>query len=257
MNAAGRARGILRVRFDPPAPGAANMAADAALLARHRHGDPPVLRLYRWDPPAVSYGYHQSPADFDRAVLAAHGWDLVQRPTGGRAILHARELTYAVVGDSPSPLFGDTLHAVYATINRGLLRFLRELGLAPDVSEGEALDAARGAVCFRSAGHHEITVGGRKLVGSAQRRTEGKFLQHGTILTGPDHLALLDCLAPAVRERLDRDAVAAAVTDLSRELGRPLDAADHVDLAHRLAAACAAEWGLEPVPWEEVAGGRA
>ena len=249
MNAAAPGGGVLRVRFDPPRTGRENMAADAALLAAHRPGEPPVLRLYRWDPPAVSFGYHQSPDRFDRAVLAARGWDLVRRPTGGRAILHAQELTYAVVGSSPSPLFGDTLHAVYATINRALLRFLRELGLRPDTAAGEDLAAARDTVCFQSAGRHEVTVRGRKLVGSAQRRSRGVFLQHGSILTGPRHLDLLDCLAPSVAARFDRDTLAASVTDLSRELGRPLTDADHDDLARRLADACCAEWGLRAVAW--------
>ncbi|MHB8079237.1 MAG: lipoyl protein ligase domain-containing protein, partial [Candidatus Krumholzibacteriia bacterium] len=116
----------LRIFDDGPLPGAVNMRRDAALLAARRAGEPPVLRLYRWAPPAVSYGYHQSEADFDAAAIAARGFGLVRRPTGGRAILHAEELTYAVVGDSPGPLFGGTLHETYAAINAALLRFLRD-----------------------------------------------------------------------------------------------------------------------------------
>jgi len=243
------ARGVLRVRLDPPRPGAENMAVDAALLAAQRPDDPPLLRVYRWSPPAVTYGYHQSPDAFDRTVLAARGWDLVRRPTGGRAILHADELTYAVVGASPSSLFGGTLHQTYAVINAALLRFLRDLGLEPDVvEEGEDLAAARDTVCFQSAGRHEVSLGGRKLIGSAQRRTEGVFLQHGAILTGPRHLELLDCLAPAEAARFDRAALAAGTTDLSRELGRPLDGDDLEGLARRLVDAFAAAWDLEPVP---------
>ncbi|MFN2371507.1 MAG: biotin/lipoate A/B protein ligase family protein, partial [Candidatus Krumholzibacteriia bacterium] len=103
----------LRVLLDGALPGAANMARDRDLLAAHRPGDDPVLRIYRWDPPAVTIGYNQQLADFDADGVRTAGWDVVRRPTGGRAILHADELTYAVVGTSPGPLFGDSLHDVY------------------------------------------------------------------------------------------------------------------------------------------------
>ena len=173
---------ILRVMNDGPRPGTVNMVTDARLLAEHCPGDDPILRLYRWSPWAVTYGYHQAPDTFDVAAAADRGWDVVRRPTGGRAILHAQELTYAVVGTSPCALFGDTLHQTYTTINRALMKFLRELGLSPDVSDGESLEEARGAVCFQTAGRHEVTVGGRKIIGSAQRRSGEVFLQHGSIL---------------------------------------------------------------------------
>ncbi|MBU1074362.1 octanoyltransferase, partial [bacterium] len=140
----------LRVIRDGARSGAENMAADARLLEAHRPGDDPVLRLYRWSPPAVSYGYHQRAADFDAEAVARRGYGLVRRPTGGRAILHADELTYAVVGDARSALFGDSLHAAYASVNSALLLFVRRLGLSPDVSAGESLAAARDAVCFAS-----------------------------------------------------------------------------------------------------------
>lgn len=242
--------GRLRIFDDGPLPGAVNMRRDAALLAAHRPGDEPWLRLYRWSPPAVSLGHHQDEADFDRDLIAARGYGLVRRATGGRAILHADELTYAVVGDSPSPRFGDTLHATYATINRGLLRFLRDLGLAPDVSAGESRAEARGLVCFRSAGQHELTVGGRKVVGSAQRRTEGKFLQHGSILAGPRHAELAGLVAPGRRAGQDPAAVLAVTTDLSTLLGRPLPEPELAALGRALAAALAAELGLAPA-WQD------
>ncbi|HPF34549.1 MAG TPA: lipoate--protein ligase family protein [Candidatus Krumholzibacteria bacterium] len=235
----------LRVLRDGPRPGAVNMGLDDGLLRAHRPGDDPVLRLYRWEPACVTYGYHQKPEDFDAAAVAARGWHLVRRPTGGRAILHHQELTYAVVGTSPSPLFGDSLHDSYMTINRALVAFLEGLGLRPDISEGESLAAARGAVCFESAGQHEITVGGRKVVGSAQRRRDGVFLQHGSILTGPAHADLLACLAgghdtPAARAKLLE-----ATTDLERLQGFAHSAAAYADLEDRLAAACAQAFGVE------------
>ncbi|MFO7654538.1 MAG: biotin/lipoate A/B protein ligase family protein [Candidatus Krumholzibacteriia bacterium] len=171
------------------------MARDRALLERQRRGDPPVLRLYRWSPPAVSIGYHQDQADFPLERARVLGWDVVRRPTGGRAILHAEELTYAVVAGSPSPLFGSSLHSSYARINEALLAFLSDLGIAGEISSGESRAEARGTVCFQSAGQYEVRVGGRKLVGSAQRRSERAFLQHGSILFGPAHADLVRCLA--------------------------------------------------------------
>ncbi|MFH1842069.1 MAG: biotin/lipoate A/B protein ligase family protein [bacterium] len=248
----------LRVIRDGARDGPFNMEADRRLLAAQRPDGSPVLRLYRWSPPAVSFGYHQRLTDFDQAAIRDAGFDLVQRPTGGRAILHADELTYAVVGSSPSDLFGPTLHTSYQTINRALLIFLRWLGIAADVSAGESRAAQRSAVCFRSAGRHEIRVAGRKLIGSAQRRNEAVFLQHGSILTGPGHADLVrllahnkastlqgtgagECPPTAARERL-----LAATTDLGRLLARPVDSTLYEELETQLVDAFAAAWSLDP-----------
>lgn len=238
--------GKLRILIEGAADGATNMARDAALLDEHRPGDPPVLRLYRWRPFAVSYGYHQSLEGFDAEAIAAAGYGLVRRPTGGRAILHADELTYAVVGTSPSELFGTTLHQTYTRINEALVLFLRDLGLPADVSGGESRDDARGMVCFKSAGRHEINVRGRKLVGSAQRRRGDVFLQHGSILAGPAHLELPRFLHPdARRPAPDRATLARVTTDLGRLLGAPLDDEDQSQLLPRLADAFCRAWGLD------------
>ncbi len=237
----------LRVLIDGARDGAANMARDRDLLAAHRPGDDPVLRIYRWSPPAVTIGYNQRFEDFDADGARARGWDVVRRPTGGRAILHADELTYAVVGSSPGPVFGDTLHAVYMTINRALVAFLAGLGVAAEISDGESREDARGLVCFKSAGRYEIAVQGRKIIGSAQRRTAGCFLQHGSILAGPAHLDLLDVLRPgAPGTEVPRALLAAGTTDLGQVLGRPCAGADLDAMAPALAAAFAAELDLEP-----------
>jgi lipoate-protein ligase A len=210
----------LQVYFDGGQSGAWNMARDAELLAAHQPGDDPILRLYRWEPAAVTIGYNQQFADFAQDAIAAEGYDLVRRPTGGRAILHADELTYAVVGSSPSPLFGDSLHATYMKINEALLAFLLKLSLNADISDGESRENARGLVCFRSAGKHELTVGGQKIIGSAQRRTGGVFLQHGSILAGPRHLGLPALLGGRARTAEDARALASVTTDLGRLLGQ-------------------------------------
>lgn len=251
----------LRVILDGPLPGAVNMTTDARLLAGHRPAASPVLRLYRWSPPAVSIGYNQRDLDFDGEAIRALGYDLVQRPTGGRAILHADELTYAVVGTSPSPLFGATLHETYQIINRALLRFLAMLGVEAEVSAGESREAQRSAVCFRSAGRHEIGVGGRKLIGSAQRRTGQVFLQHGSILTGTGHADLARCLArtdanaPGDQRRTGHDPHTArnasrrelldATTDLGHLLGRTIDEDGYRMLSDQLVAAFAETLSIE------------
>ncbi len=238
--------GTLRIILDGARSGADNMARDAALLEEHRPGDPPVLRLYRWRPWAVSCGYHQGTDAFDAGAIAAAGYGLVRRPTGGRAILHADELTYAVVGASPSPLFGDTLHDTYMRINEALLLFLQDLGLPADVSGGESRAEARGQVCFKSAGRHEINVRGRKLVGSAQRRRGGAFLQHGSILAGPAHLELPRFLRPVPGQRApDSAQLALVTTDLGQLLGAPLDDDGQERLLPRLADAFCRAWGLQ------------
>ncbi|MFT5233515.1 MAG: lipoate-protein ligase A [Candidatus Krumholzibacteriia bacterium] len=209
----------LRVFFDGAGSGHGNMARDQELLETHVPGDDPILRIYWWQPAAVTIGYNQNFSDFDADTIAAKGYEMVRRPTGGRAILHADELTYAVVGTSPSTLFGDSLHSTYMKINEALMLFLHSLGIAADISDGESRADSRGLVCFRSAGKHEISVGGRKIVGSAQRRTNGVFLQHGSILAGPGHLELPRLLGTEGAEASDAKQLAAATTDLTQVLG--------------------------------------
>jgi len=207
------------VYLDGARTGPWNMARDKELLDSHRPGDDPILRVYRWQPAAVTIGYNQKFSDFAAETIAAKGYDLVRRPTGGRAILHAEELTYAVIGSSPSELFGDTLHSTYTKINQALLDFLGELNIGADISEGESRTESRGLVCFRSAGQHEISVNGRKIIGSAQRRTDGVFLQHGSILAGPRHLGLPDLLGREAAQADDAKQLSVATIDLAQLLG--------------------------------------
>jgi len=222
------------------------MERDASLLAGHHPGDDPILRLYRWVPAAVTVGYNQDFSAFDETGILAAGYDLVRRPTGGRAILHADELTYAVIGTSPGPVFGASLHETYMKINQALLAFLADLGLVAGISEGESREEARGLVCFRSAGRHEISVAGRKVIGSAQRRTGGVFLQHGSILAGPGHLELSSFLGAGVKQ--DQGRIEAVTTDLGQLLGAVQTGNDLDALAPRLAAAFARILDLDLVP---------
>jgi lipoate-protein ligase A len=174
--------------------GPTNMAVDEALLrARIAGTGPPTVRLYGWQPATVSLGYGQ-PLDgtVDLAQCAALGIGVVRRPTGGSAILHeppGREVTYSVVARADDVPGGDDVLETYHRIGRGLVRGLAHLGAAVDLvplARDRRGGAPPPAFCFRRAGAYEVAVGGRKLVGSAQRRQRGGFLQHGTVAVDAD-----------------------------------------------------------------------
>lgn len=155
-------------------PGAENMAVDESLLAQADRSGESFLRLYRWDPPCLSLGRNE-PA-VERASVAT-----VRRPTGGRAVWHEHEVTYAVA--APLAMFG-RLRTAYCAIHERLATALRSLGadvsLAPDRPTARLSD--RPPSCFATTVGGEILVDGRKLVGSAQVRRRAAFLQHGSIL---------------------------------------------------------------------------
>jgi lipoate-protein ligase A len=160
-------------------PGWQNMAVDQALLASARRGER-WLRLYRWAPHCLSFGRHE-PAlrRYDRSRIEAGGLDVVRRPTGGRAVWHADELTYALA--APATPFGG-LRQAYEEIHRMLIAALRRLGVRAELAPPRATAAVDAGACFASPAGGEITVGGRKLVGSAQLREGDGLLQHGSIL---------------------------------------------------------------------------
>ncbi|MEP7290771.1 MAG: biotin/lipoate A/B protein ligase family protein [Chloroflexota bacterium] len=163
------------------------MALDDALLTAVAAGDaPPTLRLYGWSPPCLSLGYGQRAQEADRTRLAANHWDLVRRPTGGRAILHADELTYSLALPIDHPLAHGSIVESYRRISAALLLALHILGAQAQAAPTEKqTDAPASPVCFDTPSHYEIAVAGRKLVGSAQVRRQHGILQHGTLpLTG-------------------------------------------------------------------------
>lgn len=201
-----------RLLDTPPAPGAWNMALDEALADGIREGGAPVLRLYRWSPPCLSLGRNQPAAGrYDDDALRRRGIDVVRRPTGGRAVLHHRELTYSVVmaeGALGSP------RAAYAAVNRALVAGLRRLGVDARLQPrtGSRAPAPSLAPCFRDPVEGEVTAAGRKLVGSAQRRDRGVLLQHGSLLLDDDQDAVRALLrAPPARDDGDAPATLAAL----------------------------------------------
>lgn len=173
--------------------GATNMATDQALLASVGPGVG-TWRWYGWARPTVSFGRNERIVGrYASETLAAAGLDAVRRPTGGRALLHWRELTYSVT----LPLAAEVpwRHA-YDAINRLLLDLLRGVGVDARLSGGGAPVAPDGPVCFEAPADGEITVQGRKLVGSAVWRQGDAYLQHGSILLHDDQPRLATVGAP-------------------------------------------------------------
>ncbi len=178
-----------RVIEHTPANGAWNMAVDEAILESVFTGDsPPTLRLYAWEPPCLSLGLAQPFSDVDTQALSSYGWDVVRRPTGGRAILHTDELTYSVTGPDFEPRLKGGVLESYLRLSKALIAALEILGLQPQANKDHSRKKpdAPNPVCFEVPSKYEITVNGRKLIGSAQARRKEGILQHGTLPLGGD-----------------------------------------------------------------------
>ena len=176
--------------------GALNMARDHALADSLAPGHA-VLRLYAWARPTVSLGRNEPGRglwDLDR--LAEDGMDVVRRPTGGRAVLHDRELTYSVVAPAEGP---GSMRALYRSVNQAIVVGLARLGVPAALAprRGRSASPAAGP-CFHEPAEGEIVVDGRKMVGSAQVRMGHTLLQHGSILVESDQERL------AVLQRVPR-----------------------------------------------------
>lgn len=161
------------------------MAVDEAVACAVSCGQsPPTIRFFRWDPPCLSLGHNQPYEVVDESFCRANGIGITRRPTGGRAVLHHRELTYSVVAKWDSPPFANGLQENYRLICAGLISGLRRLGVAAELSSPPSqLEGPTGAApCFMQPAGGEVVVAGRKLVGSAMRRWGAVLLQHGSLL---------------------------------------------------------------------------
>jgi lipoate-protein ligase A len=196
----------LRIIRDCAHDAAFNMAADQYLLARAQDLNTVFLRTYSWKPPAVSLGHMQKPVlVLDGNALQREGIDWVKRPTGGRAILHWNDLTYGFVFPADTEGLGSTINESYAVISRCLLTGLELAGM-PCTAHDSAADysATKREIklpCFLSPNRNEIMVQGKKLVGSAQKRTAGAVLQHGSIPLDGSFRRLPEFLAISQEER--------------------------------------------------------
>jgi lipoate-protein ligase A len=215
--------------------GAFLMGADAALLAAAEAGESPAtLCVSAWTPPAVSVGRFQSAgAAIDAAAVARAGYDLVRRPTGGRAVLHDGDVTYTLVASHDDPAFGGRRAESLAAVAEALVAGLAALGVPAARAPGRARGAPAAAVlgapppCFASAAREEIQAGGRKLIGSARVEGRGAFLQHGSIPLTAAHRRLPDLMPlDALARRAARGELARASTCLEEVLGRRVDPRD-------------------------------
>ena len=156
-----------------------NMALDEALLLLCDEQLHLTLRFYEWARPTLSLGYFQSVHDVNLAECARRGFDWIRRPTGGRAVLHDHELTYSVVG--PIEVLGASIAQSHERISRALALGLEKLGLRAAFAPSEASAREASAACFAAPALVELTVQGKKIIGSAQVRTKRSLLQHGSI----------------------------------------------------------------------------
>jgi lipoyl(octanoyl) transferase len=184
---------------DPPLPGGRNMEIDQSLLLATEQAEVRLtfVRFYAWETATLSIGHHQ---EADRAAdlhyCASRAIPVVRRPTGGRAVLHDDELTYAVISNDTSLFPLHRLDLTYLTIARFLQAGLDRVGIRSELARGlretgRSLQNPVRLPCFASASRHELLVDGRKIAGSAQRRLKRSFLQHGSVPLGidPVHMA--------------------------------------------------------------------
>ena len=177
-----------RLLITPPARGAWNMAVDESILEHIGCNEAmPTLRLYAWEPACLSLGHAQPFADVDMTRLQRRGWEVVRRATGGRAILHTDELTYSVIASVDEPRVAGSVLESYNRLAQALLLAVKTLNLPVEMKEEAAQDnsLSNNPVCFEVPSMYEITVNGKKLIGSAQARKKQGVLQHGSLpLTG-------------------------------------------------------------------------
>lgn len=203
--------------LDSPRPGWENMAIDSALLDLADGAGAAYLRLYQWEPHCLSFGRHE-PARrrYDVERIRTQGLACVRRPTGGRAVWHARELTYAVT--APVAAFGG-LREAYGAIHAMFATALRALGASPSLATRHApVPGVGSGPCFAAPVGGEVLLGGRKVLGSAQLRQREAFLQHGSLLLEDDQ--------SLVRSLAGLPHAGATEIALSEAIGRPVSFAE-------------------------------
>ena len=180
-----------------------NMALDEAISEAVRQKlSPPTLRLYGWDRPSLSVGYFQKVSDINIGYCDSKGYPVVRRQTGGRAVLHDSELTYSI-SSSGSSLFNGSLLENYTIISNAVISGLKLNGIDAKISFKKKRNTGhKNPACFNAVSYGEITVEGRKIVGSAQKRYKNGFLQHGSILLSFNAGELCNALRSSNAENL-------------------------------------------------------
>ena len=208
--------------------GAWNMAVDEAILEGMQAGKGetlPTLRLYAWDPACLSLGHSQPYTDVDVARLQARGWDVVRRATGGRAILHTDELTYSITGSAQEPVLAGGVLESYSRIAQALSLALKSLDVPVKMKEGKSVQqTVSNPVCFEVPSTYEITVEGKKLIGSAQARKKEAVLQHGSLPLSGDLTRICQVLMFESEEKRESAAqrLLTRATTVESALGRAI-----------------------------------
>lgn len=211
-----------------------NMAVDEAILTAHSEGlVPPTVRFYGWNPPTLSVGFFQKAAsEVNFGALEQEGVGFVRRATGGRAVLHDKELTYSMIVSESYPGIPRSVTEAYRVLSQGLLLGFRKLGLSAEMvqleneEEKEKYASMGSAACFDSPSWYELVVEERKVAGSAQTRQKGVVLQHGSILLDLDAdqlFRLLRFSSERVMERMKQQFLkkAVAINEVRGQAGLP------------------------------------
>jgi lipoyl(octanoyl) transferase len=206
-----------RLLLHPGLSGAANMAIDEALFLSACPDRAPVLRFYTWDVPTLSLGCFQSHKKVVSEAFCVHNnINVVRRPTGGRAVLHQYEVTYAVVAPLEGWFDRLSLRETYQLISKILQRSLQKLGVNDSIisKNPSTRSMHRTPQCFVSLSQYELSSDTKKIIGSAQKRSRERFLQHGSILLDFDSFLQQGCIQNPDPELADR------IAPLQRLLGR-------------------------------------
>jgi lipoyl(octanoyl) transferase len=217
---------LWRLLITPARRGAWNMALDESILEHIGRGESiPTLRLYAWDPACLSLGHAQPFADVDVVRLRERGWEVVRRLTGGRAILHTDEITYSVIAPNDEPRLAGSVLESYNRLAQALLLAVQQLELPVEMKEladHVSNVSYTNPVCFEVPSTYEITVNGKKLIGSAQARKKDGVLQHGSLPLTGDLTRICQALVFAeetAREEASKRLLARAAT-IESALGR-------------------------------------
>jgi len=193
------------------------MATDRAILDCINKTGKVVFRVYQWHPYCISLGFRQAADVINYKKCSEDNIDIVQRPTGGRAVFHAQEVTYSVIIPHTSTFFSSGIQKIYKIISQGLARGIQKLGVPAELQRHkiDLRSHYRKSIsvnCFSAAASSEVMVEGRKMIGSAQRHLDKGILQHGSILTGEKHLDL-----PYYLINLDEDKINAMIRYLKNK----------------------------------------